>query len=217
MRTLFFLLFGFISIHNLQAQHINCPGLYLYAAEIECPTGPSLIISVNYPLQTEFDLKLIRTSTGEIVEEFTVTDPEGTNNGLFMHNYGVLETGNWTVTLNSYEYYWGGELICEVTKQVDLMPCGTLSVKDNALEMLTNYPNPVKNDLTIKFPSGSTNKEYNLSLFTIEGKLVLNYKATPIEGQIQISNLSHLIKGMYILKIEDLSNRNHKNFKIIKK
>ncbi|MCB0461430.1 MAG: T9SS type A sorting domain-containing protein [Flavobacteriaceae bacterium] len=217
MRTLVFLVIGFTTICNLQAQHINCPGLYLDAVEIDCPAGPSLIISVNYPLQTEFDLKLIRTSTGEIVEEFTVTDPEGTNNSLFVHNFGVLETGNWTVTLNSYEYYWGGELICEVTKQVDLMPCGTLSVKDTALEEIAHYPNPVKNNMTLKFSSGSSYKEYNLSLFTIEGKIVLNYKATPIEGHIKISNLSHLIKGMYILKIEDSSNKNHKNFKIIKK
>lgn len=216
MRTLFFLLIGFISIHNLQSQHINCPGLYLQPAEIDCPTGPSLIISVDYPLQTEFDLKLIRTSTGEIVEGFTVTDPEGTNNSLFVHNFGVLETGNWTVTLNSYEYYWGGELICEVTKQVELESCSTLGIERNELEGITYFPNPVKDDVTLKFPSGNSNKTFNVSLFTIEGKKVLNYKTALFNDLLKIPQLSSINKGVYILKIEDLSTNSLKKIKIIK-
>ena len=201
---------------NINAQHIDCPDLFVDAAYIDCPAGPGLVVSVYYPLQIEFTLKIIRTSNSEIVEEFTVTDPEGTNNGSYVNYFAPLNPENYTVVLNSDKYYYGDPLVCEETKQIDLETCSTLSTITDELDNLAFFPNPISSKFIIKIPTNYPNRNFNISIFNISGTEILNFMTNSINNVIEVNSLTYLSQGVYLGKIEDLKSKNHRIIKLIK-
>jgi len=75
------------------------------------------------------------------------------------------------------------------------------------------YPNPVESELTIF----TNNKEvYGISLFSVDGRRVLKkmVESTQLEHKI---DMSHLSRGMYVLRLLVEDDSKGKLFKIIKK
>lgn len=97
--------------------------------------------------------------------------------------------------------FWAGSLVVE-----------PITVA-NELEGITIYPNPVETELNI-----STNNKpvYAITLFGVDGKRTLKKKvdSTLIEHKI---DLSHLSKGVYVLRLLVEGTDEAKLFKIIKK
>jgi len=75
------------------------------------------------------------------------------------------------------------------------------------------YPNPVEEELTIF----TNNIEiYGITLFAMDGRRVLKQKVESIQLEHKI-NLSHLSKGMYVLRLFVEGDNKRKLFKVIKK
>jgi hypothetical protein len=75
------------------------------------------------------------------------------------------------------------------------------------------YPNPVEEELTI-FTNNI--KIYGITLFAIDGRRVLKQKVELAQLEHKI-DLSHLSKGMYVLRLFIEGDNKGKLFKIIKK
>ena len=65
---------------------------------------------------------------------------------------------------------------------------------------ITIYPNPASDQLFVRLPSGSRDSE--LSLFTVNGKLILKERIEAGSELYRI-DLSEVLTGYYILKISD--------------
>jgi hypothetical protein len=81
--------------------------------------------------------------------------------------------------------------------------------KNNDLQQLTLYPNPFIETISWNNPE---NKDYNIKIFTITGKLIQNKNTNN-----NALNLSNLEKGTYLLNIADQNKNFKRTFKIIKK
>ena len=84
--------------------------------------------------------------------------------------------------------------------------CNGLNVKDNILQNLYLYPNPVTNILTINNPNGITID--SIAVYDITGKIVLKQ-----ETSLNI-NVQQLPQGVYLLKINTQNGTS--NYKFIK-
>ncbi|MDD2345266.1 MAG: T9SS type A sorting domain-containing protein, partial [Bacteroidales bacterium] len=62
---------------------------------------------------------------------------------------------------------------------------------------LNVYPNPAKTLLNIRFEKFSS---YNLTLFSIDGRIVMNEKSN---SEHHVLNIASLDKGIYLLKVSD--------------
>ena len=79
-------------------------------------------------------------------------------------------------------------------------------ITGNELDV-TIYPNPATIDFTVQFKS-EENSRYNISLFDISGRLVLEQSFTGSVGMNrQTLNIESLRKGIYVV---DISNENHR-------
>lgn len=97
--------------------------------------------------------------------------------------------------------FWAGSLQVEaITAEKDL-------------DGIVVYPNPVENELTI---FTNNNEIFGITLFGVNGQRVYkqNVENTQLEHTI---NLSHLSKGMYVLRLFMRDDTEEKLFKIIKK
>jgi Secretion system C-terminal sorting domain len=85
------------------------------------------------------------------------------------------------------------------------------SVEDFKLDFVMNvYPNPVSSFVTIKMDALKEN--IHLSIYTIEGKELLNNQLTELETKLNIESFA---KGNYFLNITE-NNNIIKTYKIIK-
>lgn len=92
----------------------------------------------------------------------------------------------------------------------------TLGVNDNALENLEFYPNPFDNVINIKIPQVYSNDEFQISLLDITGKKIMEIKAVSQGGLIQVSHIESLSQGIYILKINNFKENQHRVVKLVK-
>lgn len=118
-------------------------------------------------------------------------------------NYTIGEPiVGFVATENSIDQgFWAGSLEVEnITEQKDL-------------DGIVVYPNPVVNELSI---FTDNNEIYGITLFGLDGRRVLKQtvEATQLEHKI---NLSHLSKGVYVLRLFIKDDAEGKLFKIIKK
>ncbi|MFY0713622.1 T9SS type A sorting domain-containing protein [Seonamhaeicola sp. NFXS20] len=78
----------------------------------------------------------------------------------------------------------------------------SLSVEDKSISSINLYPNPVKDELKISLNQSNVNAaNTNLVLYTLSGQRVLEKKV--INSKEVTLDLSHLNKGVYLLKISD--------------
>ena len=86
----------------------------------------------------------------------------------------------------------------------------TLAIKDNSLNELSIYPNPVVNELTINLPSNIKNAD--VRIVDVTGRTVSNNNVTINNNKLDVS---HLAQGVYIVEIKTEKGTTSK--KLIKK
>ena len=74
------------------------------------------------------------------------------------------------------------------------------------------YPNPIEDYITLKSPELGS-EDMQIEIFNLQGNKVFNSLIKPIQNVIVV-DLNELRKGMYILKITDVTFQ--ENHKIIK-
>lgn len=105
-----------------------------------------------------------------------------------------------------YFYRWGvSELPCEsnfktVIAIVD-SACTTVGVDDVNIEenQISFSPNPFNSQLKVTYKTNSKTS-LQLNVRSIDGKLILNKSTLAVEG-VEILNLAHLSKGVYVVTI----------------
>ncbi len=178
---------------------------------IDCGNSWSLA-STSYSDQFLCNIHFVNNSTGYVCGYFQI---QKTTNG------GITWTQQSTVGGFPNFMDWVSEL-CFLSIDTGFaaghqvfyrLPSGNLINADNYAynkDINNIYPNPFTNNINIEFLASSQNNEKILSLYSIQGKLILRQKA---EKNLNI-NLSFLDKGVYVLNI--LSSDINETRKIIK-
>ncbi|MDR1737810.1 MAG: T9SS type A sorting domain-containing protein, partial [Candidatus Symbiothrix sp.] len=77
------------------------------------------------------------------------------------------------------------------------------SIDEISLNEIRIYPNPVKDELHINFPSFENLESLNAQIYDISGRTVGALRATPTDNGTAAINVSNLSSGVYFLKIGD--------------
>ncbi|WP_299272700.1 T9SS type A sorting domain-containing protein [uncultured Psychroserpens sp.] len=80
--------------------------------------------------------------------------------------------------------------------------CPALSVDDFTLESLEVAPNPFSDNLRITLPGNYNDSDFNISIFDVNGRVVLNKDVSSINRTIDM-DLSELRTSIYFMTIED--------------
>ncbi|TXG39810.1 MopE-related protein, partial [Seonamhaeicola maritimus] len=92
----------------------------------------------------------------------------------------------------------------------------TLSDADFRFNELQLYPNPFNHQITINL-SSDVNKKLDIKMLDINGKTIYkDRQVSPINGQIVINNLQHLVEGVYFMRISVSSTQKYIVKRIIK-
>jgi len=75
------------------------------------------------------------------------------------------------------------------------------------------YPNPMINELNIQT---NNNPVFGITMFAVNGKMALKQKVESTQFEHKI-DVSHLAKGMYVLRLSIENQKEEKLFKIIKR
>ncbi len=149
--------------------------------------------TTNYQYQWDVTPNFTTAQTQTISSSTSQANLVGLNNGTTYYwrvrTWHAADTSNWSQT---WSFFVGN-------------PIGIKDINTNANE-ISIYPNPISNEATIVL-ANTTDINVNISLYSVEGKLVktLNYK--PIENKIKI-NRSELSAGIYYLHIMQESMEN---------
>ncbi|RIA10005.1 putative secreted protein (Por secretion system target) [Flavobacteriaceae bacterium MAR_2010_72] len=81
-------------------------------------------------------------------------------------------------------------------------PDETLGEEDLKLEKINVYPNPFNGKMTIHLPSKFENSDFEIALFDLNGRVILNHISTSVNRRIHIENLHNLGEGAYFLRIK---------------
>ncbi|MFC0604194.1 HYR domain-containing protein [Winogradskyella pulchriflava] len=107
----------------------------------------------------------------------------------------------------------GNVAACQATVTVNNP---TLSVEASELDDISIYPNPFGDKVIIKLPAIFSGSKFNIKLFDLRGRLVIDYQKQVINQQIIIEDLNQLDAAAYFIKIIDVSNGNFVQRKLIK-
>jgi hypothetical protein len=75
------------------------------------------------------------------------------------------------------------------------------------------YPNPVSLELQVEVEKDGASNEFNLSLFDITGKLIIQKK---IEKPVETIDMQYNLQGSYLLKVFTASGKLLQTFKVLK-
>ena len=103
----------------------------------------------------------------------------------------------------------------DTTAQVTVQ--GSLGVKDLNSSLLTIYPIPFSDQITIKVPNSYIGNTINIQLYDLNGRIICNNKQKILENNFQIKNLDRLSDGGYIIYLTDENQRLIERKNIIKK
>jgi hypothetical protein len=81
--------------------------------------------------------------------------------------------------------------------------CDALSVDDLTLQSLEVSPNPFKDAIRITLPGNYNDSDFNISVFDINGRVVLEKEMLSNNNVIDV-NLSGLTTSIYFMQVEDL-------------
>ena len=79
----------------------------------------------------------------------------------------------------------------------------TLNIDDLNLNDLVVTPNPFNNKITITIPLSLNNSEFNIKVFDLNGRLMIDRKYFSINNQIKIYELDKLDQALYLFKISN--------------
>jgi uncharacterized repeat protein (TIGR01451 family) len=77
----------------------------------------------------------------------------------------------------------------------------TTSIEDVSLEGINVFPNPAKNQINIQIEHPDADV-YQINLYSLDGRQVWNQNTDQINQQLISIPVSHLMSGMYILRIQ---------------
>ncbi len=92
---------------------------------------------------------------------------------------------------------------------------GSLSINDFTFDAVEVSPNPFSSNIEIKLSNG-LNDHYNINLFDINGRVVLNETKIAVNGTMTITNLDKLEDALYFVKITNKQSGNSITKKVIK-
>jgi hypothetical protein len=98
---------------------------------------------------------------------------------------------------------WSNATGCNSALEVD-SACTYLSTIDNKIDSaISIYPNPAFSNITLELDNRASRISTHLSIYNIEGKLLIK---NDLVGAITTVNVSELNNGIYIIKIISLDN-----------
>ncbi|WMI65044.1 T9SS type A sorting domain-containing protein [Aestuariibaculum sp. YM273] len=84
--------------------------------------------------------------------------------------------------------------------------CESLSVEKSLLNELFVKPNPFNSMISVMIPKIFVNTDFEITIFDLNGRLILNRNVKNVNQQIQIEHLEAFQQGMYLIKIKSLEN-----------
>ena len=142
-----------------------------------------------------------------------VTSQSGycSQNSLVVH-FGLKDA----VVIDSLQIHWNSGMIQNFA---NLAPNDLIHIAEDIntgirvhTKKISIYPNPIKDYLTLK-STDLGSKDMLIEIFNLQGNMVFNSLVKPIQNRAVV-DLNELRKGIYILKITDVSFQ--ENMKIIK-
>jgi len=82
-----------------------------------------------------------------------------------------------------------------------LTPDVPLGVDIFGMEDIKILPNPFNQSVIVHLPSYFDNDRFEIYLFDMNGRTIINRKATSIDGIIIVDNLEHIDQGVYFVKV----------------
>jgi hypothetical protein len=117
----------------------------------------------------------------------------------------ATDTGNTGTEMSSIAFRQSGGIpdakidgVRVALNWADIMNNSTASVKKNAIEGFTTYPNPITNN-TFTLTSKSSSKKL-VTIFNVLGKKVLSSSFSGVKSNVDVSAIS---SGIYILKVTE--------------
>ncbi|MBJ6369209.1 MopE-related protein [Snuella sedimenti] len=83
---------------------------------------------------------------------------------------------------------------------------GSLSTNEFTMEKITIWPNPFNSDIFMQVPDLYDHIAFSIVLYDLNGRIIVKYTLKPYRGLMTIKDLGNLQQGMYLLKLEALSN-----------
>ncbi|MEN8886579.1 MAG: PQQ-dependent sugar dehydrogenase [Winogradskyella sp.] len=124
--------------------------------------------------------------------------------------YLQLDNGIWTSTFENFSGTWvafgeavdGELLVASLSGAIYKIVDSALSINENALNAISVFPNPAKNELHLDF-SNTTIQISSIVIYDIQGKAVKNILRN--NQTIQTIKVSDLSKGIYIMKMKSIN------------
>lgn len=127
---------------------------------------------------------------------------EGDGNSVTTDSAGVTVTDNGTsTTITVCEPFQNGPIVFEYDNVDSTSGCITLNPptgisKEQVVNEIEMFPNPVQNVLNVNMP-GKSSADYNV--YSIAGKIVLSGQLAPGTTQIDMSGVN---KGLYFIEVQ---------------
>ncbi|PWH81455.1 hypothetical protein DIS18_14325, partial [Algibacter marinivivus] len=92
----------------------------------------------------------------------------------------------------------------------------TLDTEESSFERISVIPNPFKDSITIQLPLSLANSEFNIKVFDLNGRLVIDRKYSSINSKITVEDLDKLEQAPYLFKIINSKSGNATYKRLIK-
>ncbi|MGB3606540.1 MAG: T9SS type A sorting domain-containing protein [Psychroserpens sp.] len=93
--------------------------------------------------------------------------------------------------------------------------CNSLSVAESTLESLSVSPNPFNDAIRITLPNNLSDRDFNISIFDINGRIVFEKQTNSTNNMIDL-DISQLKTSMYFMQVEDAASGVSITKKIVK-
>uniref|UniRef100_UPI002609FC26 putative metal-binding motif-containing protein n=1 Tax=uncultured Algibacter sp. TaxID=298659 RepID=UPI002609FC26 len=77
----------------------------------------------------------------------------------------------------------------------------TLNTDDSSFKNISVVPNPFDDSITIQLPLSMNNEEFNIKVFDINGRLVIDRKYSSMNSKVTVNDLDKLEQAPYLFKI----------------
>ena len=131
---------------------------------------------------------------------------------LDKYDFTTSDIGIQTVTLTVTDNNGNS---ANTTAQVTVQ--GSLGVRDLNSSLLTIYPIPFSDQITIKVPDSYIGNTIYVQLYDLNGRIICNNRQKIIENNFQIKDLDRLSDGGYIIYLTDENQKKIERKNIIKK
>jgi hypothetical protein len=175
----------------------NTKAVYRYL--INSTTG----IVRSRPLQTTAGAPL-NNILGMVVDGSNILVTDNGNDSVYVYSKSALFTGSNTIGLNAIAQYPLGSVNLTSTGIALANTTALLraeSLLDQQTEMLA-WPNPTSGNINIRLDGFNETEDIRLSVFDLNGRLVLNQEVASSTSSIATLDLSSIKSGLYAIVAE---------------